>query len=101
MLLCRTVVDRKHFLLPTRLIELQRCPVWVLYRIRVVRISLADVVRDAELVLVWDRVVPLDLPIHLDGGRARTLSIVCDLNLTFSDLNCCSVQCAVAVGFQS
>ena len=33
------------------------------------------------------RVLPRAVMVHLDRGRSRTLSLVCDLNLTFADLD--------------
>lgn len=46
------VVDRQHFLLPTRLIQLKRRPiVRRLLDARIVRISLTNVISDAQVIL--------------------------------------------------
>ena len=82
-LACR-LVDLEHLLLAARLVhvvQVDRTSGLLLNRLEMA-VGLADLIRDAQM-LVLGRLAL----IHLNRGRPGTLRLVCDLYLSFSDLN--------------
>ena len=85
------LVDLEHLLLAARLIhvvQVYRTSGLLLNRLEMV-VGLAYLIRDAQMLVLCRLAL-----IHLNGGRPGTLRLVCDLYLSFSDLNS---RCGVRV----